>query len=833
MTRDPDLSALAQRGAAPAVEVRKPSGIATGLAATLPFVVGLLATIVFVVGLGREPVWPFLQETGWPFYAIILTAWFSALVLTVTLVLAGRGMRVPTAMSLFFAGLPWIVGVAGARLSTSTAIDAVSNADAAMRATMLAQGIAEASGARLLGAWCTSALAGALALGLGIAALGQRSTNRKPLFGAVGFALALPILALAGYAVVSRMFGAYSVYGVVAALGVLVALTLAAAGSGDSVHGRAASLSAAVVPVAFISFVAAVAAMETGGFREAFRAVASADPSMKAMLLAEGAESFVVGGRITGLTLAALGLAALILAGWAVSRARPSIGTIIGGAAVVFAAVLVVGADIAADVATEHDVAAMMLTPWHGVEGFSPAMVGMTDEPADGPPVAVITTDRILPFGGQPIPVTSLGTPAGRTAVAEALRTALARLEAGSASDGPDTPDWLRERPTPDDGRPFNPPATDAEAAAAAARAMGLLDELLAEPAPPNPRPSMALAIDARVPASVLRQLMEAARTAGARSLVLVGTGARVTPEAMTRLEEQAPLIAAISQSVGGVTVLLESAVSAGYADVDPLLWHATVTGRAEGQLTTRTGTGRAPMAIPGERADRWSRRHRYGDEAPAEPRPIAYLALADDATSESLAVFAEAAMAASLQPLVLVGAVPGRPEQPLAPSPSEGFGGLGLGRRTRDGGGLGTRDGGGLGALGLGGGSGYGNGAGGFRGGRGDGNLPQIRTGDADVRGSLSREVIRRVIQRHIGEVRFCYERALQDRPTLAGRVNVQFVISPTGAVQTASIADSDLNAPAVDACIANAVRRWTFPAPEGGGIVVVTYPFTLQSGR
>ena len=178
--------------------------------------------------------------------------------------------------------------------------------------------------------------------------------------------------------------------------------------------------------------------------------------------------------------------------------------------------------------------------------------------------------------------------------------------------------------------------------------------------------------------------------------------------------------------------------------------------------------------------------------------------------------------MAASLQPLVLVGAVPGRPEQPAPPSPSEGFGGLGLGRGTL-----------GAGALGL--------------GGRGQrdcefgcpearlgesGPLPQVRTGDADVRGSLSQDVIRRVIRRHIGEVRFCYESALQDRPTLAGRVNVQFVVSPTGAVQTASIADSDLNAPAVDACIANAVRRWTFPAPEGGGVVVVTYPFVLQTG-
>ena len=33
------------------------------------------------------------------------------------------------------------------------------------------------------------------------------------------------------------------------------------------------------------------------------------------------------------------------------------------------------------------------------------------------------------------------------------------------------------------------------------------------------------------------------------------------------------------------------------------------------------------------------------------------------------------------------------------------------------------------------------------------------------------------------------------------------------------------------VDQCIADAVRRWGFPKPKGGGIVVVSYPFVLQA--
>ncbi len=166
---------------------------------------------------------------------------------------------------------------------------------------------------------------------------------------------------------------------------------------------------------------------------------------------------------------------------------------------------------------------------------------------------------------------------------------------------------------------------------------------------------------------------------------------------------------------------------------------------------------------------------------------------------------------------------------------PNFGFGGLGL-RGTGSGGG-GTGEGtiglGNLGTIGHGGGGGsgvgYGRGAGGLRG-RGGGTVPKIKPGEAMVKGSLSKEVIRRVIRQHINEIRFCYEQALSNKPDLAGRVSVQFVISPTGAVQTSKLADSTLGSSGVEDCIVKAVRRWTFPSPEGGGVVIVTYPFVLS---
>jgi pSer/pThr/pTyr-binding forkhead associated (FHA) protein len=165
------------------------------------------------------------------------------------------------------------------------------------------------------------------------------------------------------------------------------------------------------------------------------------------------------------------------------------------------------------------------------------------------------------------------------------------------------------------------------------------------------------------------------------------------------------------------------------------------------------------------------------------------------------------------------------------------GFGGLGLRGTGRGGGGTGegTIGLGNVGTIGHGGGggtgSGYGRGAGGFRG--RDAKVPQIRSGNADVRGSLSKEVIRRVIQRHINEVRFCYEQELSSRPDLGGRVQVKFIVSPSGAVQAANVESTTLGAPRAENCIAQAVRRWTFPAPDGGGIVIVSYPFVLENAN
>jgi TonB family protein len=164
------------------------------------------------------------------------------------------------------------------------------------------------------------------------------------------------------------------------------------------------------------------------------------------------------------------------------------------------------------------------------------------------------------------------------------------------------------------------------------------------------------------------------------------------------------------------------------------------------------------------------------------------------------------------------------------------GLGGLGPNGTGRGGGGEGERTIGGGGPLGttgkIGGhggpGYGFGPGVGGLR--RRQASVPDPVPGIVHVNGALDKEIIRRTVRRHLNEVKFCYEQSLVTRPSLSGRVVVQFAIAPTGRVLSSVVQRSSLGVAAVDSCIVNAVKRWEFPQPDRGGLAVVSYPFSFS---
>src|SRR5437879_1938042 len=64
-----------------------------------------------------------------------------------------------------------------------------------------------------------------------------------------------------------------------------------------------------------------------------------------------------------------------------------------------------------------------------------------------------------------------------------------------------------------------------------------------------------------------------------------------------------------------------------------------------------------------------------------------------------------------------------------------------------------------------------------------------------ASPKGSLDKEVIRRVIRGHINEVKACYERRLTEKPALQGKVIVAFVVAASGDVSDSKIDSSTMD--------------------------------------
>lgn len=100
----------------------------------------------------------------------------------------------------------------------------------------------------------------------------------------------------------------------------------------------------------------------------------------------------------------------------------------------------------------------------------------------------------------------------------------------------------------------------------------------------------------------------------------------------------------------------------------------------------------------------------------------------------------------------------------------------------------------------------------------------------EATVDTGLDRDAIAAVINRNLGQVRFCYEQGLQAEPNLNGRVAVAFTIGGNGAVKSANVENSSLNSKLIEECIVMRLKSWKFPLPQGGVDVKVSYPFVLR---
>lgn len=100
----------------------------------------------------------------------------------------------------------------------------------------------------------------------------------------------------------------------------------------------------------------------------------------------------------------------------------------------------------------------------------------------------------------------------------------------------------------------------------------------------------------------------------------------------------------------------------------------------------------------------------------------------------------------------------------------------------------------------------------------------------EGEVEGGLEKSQIDAVVRRNMGQILYCYEKSLQSKPGIKGRVHMAWVIGGNGRVKSSRVEDSSVNEAQVESCIAGKIRGWKFPSPKGNMNVSVTYPFQLS---
>jgi hypothetical protein len=114
--------------------------------------------------------------------------------------------------------------------------------------------------------------------------------------------------------------------------------------------------------------------------------------------------------------------------------------------------------------------------------------------------------------------------------------------------------------------------------------------------------------------------------------------------------------------------------------------------------------------------------------------------------------------------------------------------------------------------------------------------DLPDVRVsiGRLTVMGALDKAIIRRVMLRHLSELRACYLDALHRRPTVAGRLDLRFIIHAAGHVSHAESRGGDLAKTGLAGCVVERVKGWRFHGGcKGGGIVIVDAPLWFEVAR
>ena len=400
---------------------RGPSRLATGLGASMPVSFALVSCSLLPLVLTGERFEHRIDQAGIWFWAVLGAAAFGAAVAAVLVFLSARGTRVPVALPIFVAGLPWFTGSAGTAAGMSGV--RASLPDGESRPMVLAYDIAVAALASAMGTWIGAALLAGTGVGLAIAAIGQRAPLRSGLGAVVGVAAALPMLGIAVWAAIAMPPNGAML--VLPALGALVGVAIAGAAAGkDEPHRRSAALAAAAPVALGLAFVATAIMLHAGWLVRGFASLSATLQSSRGLVLAEMAED---GGpaRLASTWGALAALAPVIgVGGWASIRGGASAGRIAGALAALLAAATLPAASFAVGSLVRETAQVAATMPWDGIDGFVPIVISGQDY-LDAPEL-FLSPEGVSTPGDPPVPLSEETVVALRIHAALSSETRLA-----------------------------------------------------------------------------------------------------------------------------------------------------------------------------------------------------------------------------------------------------------------------------------------------------------------------------------------------------------------------------------------------------------------------
>jgi len=96
-------------------------------------------------------------------------------------------------------------------------------------------------------------------------------------------------------------------------------------------------------------------------------------------------------------------------------------------------------------------------------------------------------------------------------------------------------------------------------------------------------------------------------------------------------------------------------------------------------------------------------------------------------------------------------------------------------------------------------------------------------------IQGGMSRQAVKRVIDKHLDEISYCYECALISNPSIMGKMVFEWKILMSGKVGEVRIKSSSIQSSDLHSCLKGAIKSWQFPKPKGAE-VIVSYPFVFD---